>query len=330
MAGIGDAVMGLPAFRTVKENNKNAILHLLTTPRTQNLIKHQKIFNKIYTFDLNRAKKIQNVEYTIKNISNLIGKLRKQKYDLVINFFRLPTLWGTLRMLFFIKLIGAKKTAGRSPRYKFFDYTYVEENLHEIEKNLKLCEMLGFKIKEKLPQIIIPEEAEERIKKWLYKINPQNKILIGINLGGMKPAYRWDTENYRKLCEEILKKYDAKIILIGAKEDKIYAKYFEDLNVISAIGKFSLIEICALLKNLNLLITHDSGIMHIASALSTPLIALLGPAHPSVEPVGTGKIIKIRKKVKCSPCNKIICKKNICMKKITLEEVLKQVDILIA
>ncbi|MFN3967188.1 MAG: glycosyltransferase family 9 protein, partial [Endomicrobiia bacterium] len=142
----------------------------------------------------------------------------------------------------------------------------------------------------------------------------------------------WPFENFIKLIEEIIKKYNIKIIVTGTKRTEPFiktipekikenTKYILDapIDLLSAIISKSVLIVC-----------NNTGIMHLACAIGIPVIGLHGPTDPlKWGPLGKNSI-SIKSKLPCSPCLYLgfeyACKTNNCMKSITTEEVIENVD----
>jgi ADP-heptose:LPS heptosyltransferase len=120
------------------------------------------------------------------------------------------------------------------------------------------------------------------------------------------------------------------VLLFGKEEEGPIAKeILQNLENggIDLTGKTRLLQLAALLERCRLLVTNDTGTMHIAPAVGTSVVALFGSTDPSVTgPWGDGHVV-VRKDVPCSPCLKRVCPTDHqCMKLITVDEVLKECE----
>ncbi|PIV63342.1 MAG: hypothetical protein COS11_07960, partial [bacterium (Candidatus Ratteibacteria) CG01_land_8_20_14_3_00_40_19] len=130
----------------------------------------------------------------------------------------------------------------------------------------------------------------------------------------------------------LIKTYNAQVIIFGGKQEISLAERVASLmkkNPIIAAGKTTLGETAALIERCNLFITNDSGLMHIACAVKTPVVAIFGPTdYRKTGPYSINSAI-IRKNLPCSPCyqrGKVKCKELDCFKLITVEEVLEAAE----
>lgn len=138
---------------------------------------------------------------------------------------------------------------------------------------------------------------------------------------------RWPVERYAELAEKfIIEGYS--IVLAGGKDDSWVLPYFQNLNVVNLIGKTSLIELLQIFNHSHLVVSHDTGPLHMATLTQTPILALFGPTYSSaVVPL---ERIHLRPmdavgKVACAPCydgkNYALCYDPICMKSHSVDAV---------
>jgi lipopolysaccharide heptosyltransferase II len=165
---------------------------------------------------------------------------------------------------------------------------------------------------------------------------PNGPIRIGLCPGAeYGPAKRWPTNRYRMVIEKISRGHDVTWVIVGtAKEAPLgddLAKSFPG-NVENLCGKTTLPELIHHLKGLSLLLTNDTGTMHLADLLGVPVVAIFGSTEPALTGPGHlgGEITPphqiLRRKVECSPCFLRECPIDFrCMKEITPEMVTEAV-----
>ena len=153
-----------------------------------------------------------------------------------------------------------------------------------------------------------------------------NELVIGINPGAFYgSAKRWLHERFAQLANMLNEKHKARVIFLGGpKELGMKELLSQDLNFspVWAIGKFSLIQTAALIKRCNLVVSNDSGLMHLSAAVSTPVVALFGPTDPSyVGPQNKRSIIVREESMECVPCYLQSCEHKNCMQNLSVEKV---------
>jgi ADP-heptose:LPS heptosyltransferase len=155
-------------------------------------------------------------------------------------------------------------------------------------------------------------------------------IVVNPNASDLRLERRWDAENFIVVVNQVLTVFtDYQVVLIGSKNEYEYTqKIHQKINnkkVINAAGKTTLEELISIIKNAKLMISNDTGPMHLAFATNTPIVCLFGPCSP--EQYGKSKnAYIIYKQVYCSPCvhdfEVAPCKgNNVCMKLISTNEV---------
>ncbi len=187
-----------------------------------------------------------------------------------------------------------------------------------------------------LPVLESPEGRKAAMMDILRRENPhidhcRQKVVIHPGIHEALPLRQWPIENYLKLAEKLSSRPDVMIIFAGvtgkAKDAGGYHEKLRGLRTINLIGKTRIPDLIDLFNLSNLLISHDGGIIHIASLTRIPVIAIFGPETPVLYgPLKENKII-FYKPFSCSPCltayNHRIshCKENRCVRSIPVEDV---------
>ena len=134
----------------------------------------------------------------------------------------------------------------------------------------------------------------------------------------------WPIENYKRIAELLLAA-GIKVFILGAKSDEWASPYFKNLDLVNLIGKTSMPQLMSVLEKVNLLISHDTGILHLGKLFNVPTVALFGPVNP-IERVGKNENIDViweAESLACAPCydgKKFAnCENNLCMKNISVE-----------
>ncbi|MGB9628913.1 MAG: glycosyltransferase family 9 protein, partial [Thermodesulfobacteriota bacterium] len=177
------------------------------------------------------------------------------------------------------------------------------------------------------PKIFLRKEDRNWAQQYLKNLGLLNrKVLIGINPGatyGM--AKCWSPSRFGELGRRLFENWNAKVLIFGKREEQPIAKEILDhlkKGGIDLTGRTELLQLAALLERCNLLVTNDTGTMHMATAVGTPVVAIFGSTDVNTTgPWGDGHQV-IRKEVPCSPCLKRVCPTDHrCMDWITVDEV---------
>lgn len=157
---------------------------------------------------------------------------------------------------------------------------------------------------------------------------------IGLAPGGAKniardnPIRRWPIEHYREVAKALLAEGHP-VTILGAKSDEWVREHFAGLNVQFEIGTFSISQFLDRLASLRLLLTHDSGPLHMAAVVGTPLFAIFGSTSAKTVCPDTngGQVFELTPKLRCQPCfdgkEFANCSDYQCLKQVTPSVVLK-------
>lgn len=203
---------------------------------------------------------------------------------------------------------------------------------HLVKTYKMLLEPLGISLSDRSPKLYLTKEEEVAIKEWLniYHVDPNEHIIIGVNPGAAYGSAKcWLPHRFREVTQRLLENPKVVVIFFG---DKAGASLVNDIclglpeRVINLAGKTSLRELMAFIKSCHIFLTNDSGPMHMASALGTPLLALFGSTSDvATGPYRGGKVI--HKHVACSPCYRRECPIDFrCMTRIDVSEVYEELQ----
>ena len=167
--------------------------------------------------------------------------------------------------------------------------------------------------------------------------NNQWKVVVNVNTSWLSSNRCWPLSRFSNLIEKMANAYGAKIILIGAKRDIPWVEELtfatsSDQNIVNLVGKTNITQLLALLEQVDLVITNDSGPLHLAVMMGTPTISFFGPESPVQYGPRGEKHTVMYKGYYCSPCLHVYneknsrCEDNICLKDISVDEVFKVVS----
>lgn len=262
----------------------------------------------------------------------LIQILKRKSFDLAIIFPR------SFHSAFQIYLTGIPIRIGYQSEGRSLFLTHgiprTEEvlHIHRIYYYQKLIDLLGKIENLPPPKLFLRVEDREWADQTLKNFGISNgELLIGMNPGATYGVAKcWPSERFGELGKRLSEKLKVKILLFGKKEEQsIIGEICKSLgkNGIDLAGKTSLLQLAALLERCHLLITNDTGTMHMAAAVGTPVVAIFGSTNPATTgPWGEEHTI-VRKEVPCSPCFKRVCPSDHrCMDFIEVDEVEKVVQ----
>ncbi len=331
MGGIGDMILLTPALKALRKACPSSTLSFLLGPYgAEKVIEGSDLINGKIIIDPEKYK-------GIKGKVKLIQELRKECFHLSITSTGTnPTKSGLLCYLSGIKYRLGEDIGGKGFFYNL-KVPFHPEN-HDVESNLLLIERLGIKADEKRTYIYRSAEDKYFASKFIADHHLEEILLIGIHPGsGIHQAWfkRWPKERFARLADALIDRYKAAVMIFGGADEVSLAgeiKALMNSNPILMAGKTTLTQAAALLEKCRLFISNDSGLIHVACAVHTPVIGLYGPTNYKRSGPYLDSAIIIRKELGCSPCykrGKIKCKRLDCFKLITVEEVLESVESLL-
>lgn len=345
---IGSIILAYPAMERVKVMYPNAALYFWTFADNSEIFDLFDIIPK-NNLILMRSKNIFTI--CIDVIKNL-HKIRSERIDTVIDmelFSRfssiLTYLSGAKIRVGFHKfsLEGLYRGNLHSHKVSYNPYMHISKNFLSLSYSLKagLDEIPLLKASLANAETIIPkiklrgkavENIWEKLKGINNQISEKNKIII-LNPGISEslPLRKWPIENYIELAKRLLADQGVFIVIIGVKpnfcEEKTISQEISNPRFINLIGKTTMRELINLFNISNLLISHDSGAIHLASLIDINMIILFGPETPPLyAPLSSNKTV-LYSNLACSPCitaynhRRSICRDNKCLKMIAVEEV---------
>jgi lipopolysaccharide heptosyltransferase II len=319
---LGDTLVFTPAMRALKKSLPNSRIDVLANEMTSQIYKYCPYVDGIW--------EVGNPLFALKTLA-ILRKLRRENYDLGI----LDAAQRAFRFNVISFLTGASERVGFDwdGRGIFNTINVPFEDKHFIDVNLDLMRALGAKADGDNMEIWSRKEDSDYVKRLLRENGIlEDDLLICVNVSSKEPAKFWITERWAHLADLLTEKLDARIVFTGVPNDRrLVEPIINRMNYqgIDFVGKTSLHQFAALLRRSNLCITVDSGPMHAAAAVGTPLVALMsGTNYPYKWDPKTNNSIIIRKEVPCSGCRKSICPypDHPCMSLIFVNDVMNAVE----
>ncbi len=282
-AGLGDFIFSTVALRAIRERFPRSDIWLLTIPEVQPLAERCPYVSTALAIDLRHSRSALKwaLGRRSRELWRLLWQLRRQRFDLAINLYGLETVRGALRMAAFLRLMGARCTAGRWSRGCgfFYDLASREEG-HEVDAQLAVARLLGAPRVCDVPELWVRDDDRRACASLLEDHGiPGRDRLVCLHAGSARPEARWPQDRFAEVGQRLAGE-GARVLLIGGPSDRELCASLADAipKAISLAGETSLPVLAALLERAALLVTNDSGPMHMGAALHTPLVAPFGPA----------------------------------------------------
>lgn len=267
-SAIGDILLLTPLIQLFHNQNPDIQIDFLIRADFEPLIQHHPLINHILL--LPKSPSLKQVIRTAKIV-------REKNYSILFDFQK---HWRSYLISF---LSGTKVYKYKKFAIRRFLLTHLKLNLYRyVPETIPERYFLAFrKIKTKWQitplEIYIPNEVQENIETKLAEDN--KKIMITIAPGAGRNTKRWPFEYFVKVIND-LKNYKAKVILVGGYGDKSLCEEIQKRcspELINLCGETTLLETAAVLKKSDLIITNDTGVLHMAVALQRKVVAIFGP-----------------------------------------------------
>lgn len=325
LSAIGDVIHTLPSLAVLRKAYPDANITWVVEEASADIVIGHPNLNKVIVS--RRKQWIDDLKHfligkPLHEIKLFINDLKAQPYDLVIDFH------GLFKSAVIVLLSAGKRKLGYDSMQEFSGLFLTEKipedmKKHAIDRYLDFLRYLGADVGE--PEFLIPIQDENRKKvDGLLQINniDKNSRFVAVSPVALWETKLWEDEKFACLCDRITEELKVRVILTGKDRVKLTNIQLRMRSPSINMGGITTLKDLAYLYQLaSFVITTDSGPMHIAAAVGTPVIALFGPTDPArTGPYGSGHTV-IRKELSCSPCFLKKCDSKICMRDITVEEV---------
>lgn len=309
---VGDLLQLTPAIRALAQHYPDAKISLLVgSVAAATMFLHNSHVHETIVFDRKGAHR------TFAGFFDLWKRLRAADYDLVVNFQRSNVkAWLLASAAFPCKLFVYKKARGRT--------------VHAVVNHLETLAPLGIRSEEcdlDLQLSYGPQE-HDHAETLIRDAGFSGKIVVALNPGASNRIKCWSPERFAILADTLVAELGAGIVLVGGGNERDLAERIlagMSHTPLDLIGKTTLLQLGAVLDRCDVLVSGDTGPLHLATAVSTPVIALFGAIDPErTGPVGEGHRIIRHDELPCVPCVARSCRNRIdleCMDRITPTEV---------
>ncbi len=155
-------------------------------------------------------------------------------------------------------------------------------------------------------RLVVPADAKGRA---IELVGQARRPLVGLHASGGRESKQWHLDRFASVARELARQRNATIVLTGSEADRpLVERVAAELGEVSTInlcGKLDLVDLAAVLASLDVFVTGDTGPMHVASAVATPVVALFGPADPRRYGPSSPRQRVIRVDLPCSPCGMV-------------------------
>ena len=321
LRAIGDVLLSTVVLESLRSAFPDAKLDFLTERQSQEVVEGNPALSSVIIFDAKNE-----------NATGLILKVRRQQYDLVIDLF------GNPRSALITLLSGARYRVGYRFGWRKYCYNVVTEprgdRVHNVDFNLDALRRIGIPITGTRLRFPITPAADRFAKDFFEGEQIADKFVIALNPGGGWLTKRWRDRHFARLGDMLVEKLGARILVVWGPGGARMAGEIRNLmrHPATLIPPCNLKQLASILSRCGMLVTNDTGPMHIAAAVGTPVVAIFGPTNPLLQgPVGAPNEVIENQNLLCLGCNFTRCPiGNPCMEELPAEEVFAGVQRLVS
>ncbi|MBN2233134.1 MAG: lipopolysaccharide heptosyltransferase II [Deltaproteobacteria bacterium] len=315
---IGDAVMTTPALAALRRRFPGAEIVMLANPPVAALFSPHPAVNRVMVYDKS------GMHRGVAGRRRLCRKLRAARFDLAL------LLQNAFEAALIARIAGIPRRAGYATDGRGFLLTDAvaigagDRRLHHTAYYLELLRRLGLADAAAGTELSLQCTPEESLQAQRL-LSGRHPVVInpGAAYGSAK---RWLPERFAAVADTLAREYSVPIVITGGPEEveiagDIAAAMTHD--AMNLAGKTSVRELLAVLAEARLMVTNDSGPMHVAAAFGVPVVAVFGPTDHTTTSPAAGAVRIVRRPVNCAPCLKRQCPTDHrCMTAITATDVI--------
>jgi heptosyltransferase III len=286
---LGDMLCAVPLLRALRHKFPSARILLVTSPVNNDVMRHHRLLDGVVNFD--KREFLQDGRLHLLRLREYVRSLRSNRFDLAI----VPSTVSmsmTSDLLSFLSgartRIGPDSLEGARNPGRFFHTVRVPlswkdtPGRHQTLRNLDICQGLGLGEPDlSLELTLLPEEKEEGLSE-VSALRAGARKVVAFHAGAGKVPNRWPAEGFRKVIETLAGNDGVRTVIIkGPMDEEPVKTLVSGLSVpYYLVEKRSIREVASVLASVDLLISNDTGVMHVGAASGTPVLSLFGPTDP--------------------------------------------------
>src|SRR5579875_397753 len=309
MDNIGDVLMLGPALRAIKESSPSALLTLLASPAGATAAPLLPKIEDVITWRAIWQDVGGRMPLDPDNERRLISLLAGRKFDAAIiftSFSQTPHTPG-----YVCYLAGIPLRAGESKEFGGSTLTVelrgTPEEAHQVERNLRLVETLGFQARDRHLTVSIPEEARQKVPELLQEadIDPDSPFVL-LHPGASAQARRYPARHFGTVAR-LLSRHGWPVLITGVEREAALVQEVSQLvpegRRHALVGRTTLVEYAAIVERAALAICNDTLLMHLADAVRTPEVVLFSGTDREEQWQPRTTVARLlRRPTSCSPC----------------------------
>lgn len=335
LSAIGDVIHTLPALNAIRKHYPKAHITWLVEEAACDIVAGHEALDRVLVSKRKRwLKDLQGPGClgAVKEACTLIKDLRDTRYDLILDF---QALFKSGILIALAK--GKRKVGfGRGLEHMEHSYIFLNETIpavdmehHALSRGLMLLNALGIATPEVEYKLPVFDNDRQKLIDLLRPYGLENfRPLVAVNPVAKWATKLWSNQKFAQMADSLKAQFGVQIVFTGSLNDRLV---IDDIisqmknRAVNLAGETTLKMLAALYAEADMLVSTDTGPMHLAAAAGTPVVALIGPTAPwRTGPYGSGHQI-VRAELECAPCYKRRCESMDCMQQISVAQVLEAV-----
>lgn len=314
---LGDVLLATPTLHALKTAYPTARLSVLVNRGTDAVLRANPDVDEIIPLD--RGSILQQTRF--------VWEIRRRRFDAVVD------LTDGDRAAFLTRISGARVRIGFNAEERWTGRCYTtvvrpDARAHRIERDLAALAPLGVAVEERVPRLWLTSDDDANAERLVGQLGiPTERPLVVIQPGARYWFKAWPPERFAELADRLNDLFGCQILVGGSPEEEPLTRSVVERAkspLLALAGRSDVRTLAALLKRSALFVGNDTGAMHIAAAVGTPVVGLFGPSNPAEWGPRGGPAEVIYKGLDCRICFHPTCRRGEenCMKLITVEEVM--------
>lgn len=322
LSSIGDILLTFPLIKALRTRFPNAEINYVVKKQYAELVSANPHIGRIITFDKNDG-------WT--GLREIKRSIRVKGFDLILDIHRNIRSWYLRKWLIGSKVLKYRKYLLRRWLLVLTKINLYKNPVSLIERYLDTVKRLGIETKDHSLEVYIPHQVITRVNEILrQQIHAGISRIAAFCPGAGFSTKRWPVQGFCQVGNNLMNKGNTQIVVLGGAEDAALGEYIREHvsgPVYNACGLFSILESAAIMSQCQIVLSNDTGLLHVATALRKPTVAIFGPTTREMGYFPDSPTVSvIEKEIECRPCShngSEKCPKGhfLCMNSITGQEV---------
>ncbi len=322
---IGDVLLSTPAVKALRMHYPTSYIAMMVSPYTRQIVEGNPYLDEVIIMDKRGRHRGMFATCCLARL------LRQKDFDVAV------VLHPTVRVHLLCFLAGIRERIGYDRKAPYFltrtiPHKKQEGRKHELEYNFDLLGLLGVAAVERDITMPIRSQAEREVEGRLKEAGIGAHLsLVAINPAASDLSRRWPTEKFATLIDRLGQLSGVRVAVVAQAAHRAVTQELVSMvrvSVIDFTGVFDLSQLASLFKRCRLVVSNDSGPMHLAVAVHTPVIAIFGRNQPGLSPKRWGPLgprdVIVHKKMDCDPCLAHACTRGFrCLEAISVDEIFR-------